>query len=95
MRDTFGWIDSPTNTDDNLRHALYDLAAQVLASQAFAVAYVTHSKIVMNEARRLMEQLAGYPGATGRLGSVLNPLLLSGRGDSPLPKGRPRWHASI
>jgi hypothetical protein len=66
MRDTFEWIDGATNADEELRHALYDLGAQVIASQAFALACATTAEIDMNEARRLVEQVAGYPGVTGR-----------------------------
>ncbi|MDI4231481.1 hypothetical protein OZ411_01465 [Bradyrhizobium sp. Arg237L] len=66
MRDTFEWIDGATRDNDDLRHALYDLGAQVLASQAFALACATMKTIDEHEARQLVEKVAGYPGVTGR-----------------------------
>ena len=66
MRDTFEWIDGATGGNEDLRHALYDLGAQILASQAFALACATMTSIDKTEARRLVEKAAGYPGVTMR-----------------------------
>jgi hypothetical protein len=66
MRDTFEWIDSATDGNEDLRHALYDLGAQVIASQAFALACATMKTIDIDDARQLVEKVAGYPGVTGR-----------------------------
>ena len=66
MRDTFEWIDGATRDNEDLRHALYDIGAQVIASQAFALACATMASIDKDDARRLVEQVAGYPGVTGR-----------------------------
>jgi hypothetical protein len=49
-----------------LRGTLYDMAAQQIATQAFAVACVTRSTIFEDVAARLVEDVAGYPGVTGR-----------------------------
>jgi hypothetical protein len=66
MRDTFEWIDGAANGNEDLRHALYDLAAQQIAAQALSVAFATLAEINENEARRVVEQVAGYPGVTMR-----------------------------
>ncbi|MCK1706133.1 hypothetical protein IVA86_33210 [Bradyrhizobium sp. 146] len=66
MRDTFEWIDGATRDNEDLRHAMYDLGAQLLASQAFALACATMTSIDKMDARRLVERVAGYPGVTGR-----------------------------
>jgi hypothetical protein len=52
--------------------ALYDLAAQQIANQAFVVACMTRSKISKAAAAQLVEDVAGYPGVTGRTTSKGN-----------------------
>jgi hypothetical protein len=66
MRDTFEWIDGATEQNDDLRHALYDLAAQQIASQAISVAFATLAEMSEKDARELVEKVAGYPGVTMR-----------------------------
>lgn len=66
MRDTFEWIDGATEKNEDLRHALYDLAAQQIGGQAFSLACASQNSIDADEARRLVEKVAGYPGVTGR-----------------------------
>lgn len=66
MRDTFELIDGATDRNEDLRHALYDLAAQQIAAQAFSVACVTQAEMSEAIGRQLVEQIAGYPGVTGR-----------------------------
>lgn len=67
MRDTFEFIDAATMNNEDLRHALYDLAAQQIASQAFSLAGQSLTSINATEARKLVETVAGYSGITGRL----------------------------
>ena len=66
MRDTFESLDEVTERNPLVRHALYDLAAQLLASQAFSIAVAWGLKLDEDEARRLVEGVAGYPGVTQR-----------------------------
>ena len=66
MRDTFEWIDGATEGNDELRHALYDLAAQQIAAQAVSVAFTTLAEMSEADARNLVEKVAGYPGVTMR-----------------------------
>jgi hypothetical protein len=66
MRDTFEWIDGATGENADLRHALYDLAAQQIAGQALSVGFVTLGEIDQKAARTLVEKVAGYPGVTMR-----------------------------
>lgn len=67
MRDTFEWIEGATGNDENMRHALYDLAAQQIASQAVTVAFASLTTVSRQDIERLVEEVAGYPGVTGRL----------------------------
>jgi hypothetical protein len=66
MRDTFELIDAATDGDDELRDALYDLAAHQIASQAVSIAFATRTQIDEDHARNLIEDVAGYRGVTGR-----------------------------
>jgi hypothetical protein len=66
MRETFDRIDFATESNEMLRAAFYDMAAQQIATQAFAVACATMSTISERAAARLVEDVAGYPGVTGR-----------------------------
>jgi hypothetical protein len=66
MRDTFEAIDGASEKNDDLRHALYELSAQQLASQALSIAFATMRSIDEVQARQLIEDVAGYPGITQR-----------------------------
>jgi hypothetical protein len=66
MRDTFEFIDAATDVNDQMRHALYELGAQAIAAQAFALANATTASIDAEDARRIVEQVVGYPGVTAR-----------------------------
>jgi hypothetical protein len=66
MRDTFECIADAANGNDNLRHALYDLAAQQIATQAFSLACARYTQIDDKMASELVEQVADYPGVTGQ-----------------------------
>lgn len=67
MRDTFEWIDGATEDNDDLRHALYDISAQQIGTQAITVAFATLFYTTRDELERLVEKVAGYPGVTGRM----------------------------
>jgi hypothetical protein len=66
MRETFDWIDDATENNERLRAAFYDMAAQLIATQAFAVACATRTTISEVIAAKLVEDVAGYSGVTGR-----------------------------
>lgn len=67
MRDTFESIDEATAADDVLREALYELAAHEIATQTLTVAAARRQWIASDEvAGRLVEEVADYPGVTGR-----------------------------
>jgi hypothetical protein len=79
MRDTFEWIDGATKDSEQLRHALYDLAAHQIASQALSVAIATRSHIDEDAARELIELVAMYPEVTGRRMTPENAYRISDR----------------
>lgn len=66
MRDTFESIDEATRENEDLRAALYDLAAQQLAAQALPILMKRHAFAGRTDAARLIEEVAGYPGVTSR-----------------------------
>jgi len=65
MRFALELIDAATS-DEWMRRALYDIAAQEVASQALAIALTNFpSGLDTNQANNLIEGVAGYPGVTG------------------------------
>jgi non-ribosomal peptide synthetase component F len=66
MRDTFEWIDAAATFKSEERHALYDLAAQQIGTQAFMVACLTEATVNLEKMRQIVEKVAGYPGVTSR-----------------------------
>ena len=67
MRDTFASIDRATKSNPELRGALYDLAAQQIAGQAFAVAVRTRVQLTEDDAFKLVDDVAGYAEITRTL----------------------------